>query len=76
MNDVANHPKVGTARGCISRNSGIPKEIMDALQGHGEEGMSRRYGKGYVLRKLAEAMGQLRYDDLDLGHLKRMWHHG
>jgi hypothetical protein len=56
MNDVANHPKVGTARGCISRNSGIPKEIMDALQGHGEEGMSRRYGKGYVLRKLAEAM--------------------
>jgi integrase len=52
------------------RNSGIPKEIMDALQGHGEEGMSKRYGKGYVLRKLAEAMGQLRYEDLDLKHLR------
>lgn len=51
------------------RNSGIPKEIMDALQGHGEEGMSKRYGKGFVLRKLAEAMAQLRYDGLDLAHL-------
>ncbi|MFK5978028.1 MAG: hypothetical protein QM488_03980 [Rhizobiaceae bacterium] len=30
------------------RDSDISKEIMDALQGHGEEGMAKRYGKGYV----------------------------
>lgn len=52
------------------RDSGISKEVMDALQGHGEEGMSGRYGRGFVLKKLAEAMTQLRYDGLDLLHLK------
>lgn len=52
------------------RNSDIPKEVMDALQGHGEEGMSGRYGRGFFLKKLAEAMGRLRYEGLDLGHLR------
>ncbi len=52
------------------RDSDIPKEVMDALQGHGEEGMSGRYGRGYVLKKLAEAMGRLQYDGLDLSHLR------
>ncbi|CCQ72542.1 putative phage integrase [Magnetospira sp. QH-2] len=51
------------------RDSDISKEVMDALQGHGEEGMSGRYGRGFVLKKLAEAMSQLRYDGLDLSHL-------
>ncbi|MGE4340931.1 MAG: hypothetical protein AB7E55_34025, partial [Pigmentiphaga sp.] len=51
------------------RDSGIPKEVMDALQGHGEEGMSGRYGRGYVLAKLNETMAQLRYQGLDLSHL-------
>jgi integrase len=56
------------------RDSDIPKEIMDALQGHGEEGMARRYGDGYtgsvlLLRKLDEAMGRLQYRGLDLSHL-------
>lgn len=31
--------------------------------------MSGRYGRGYVLAKLNEAMGQLRYEGLDLSHL-------
>ncbi|EPY01623.1 site-specific integrase [Magnetospirillum fulvum] len=52
------------------RNSDISKEIMDALQGHGEEGMSGRYGRGFFLKKLAEAMARLRYEGLDLGHLR------
>jgi len=51
------------------RDSDISKEVMDALQGHGEEGMSKRYGKGYVIKKRNEAMQKLRYRDLDLSHL-------
>ncbi|CUW37172.1 protein of unknown function [Magnetospirillum sp. XM-1] len=43
--------------------------FMNALQGHGEEGMSGRYGRGIFLKKRAEAMGRLRYEGLDLGHL-------
>jgi len=52
------------------RDSDISKEIMDALQGHGEHGMSKRYGKGYFLVKLNEAMAKLHYRSLDLSHLK------
>ncbi|EEA91783.1 site-specific integrase, partial [Pseudovibrio sp. JE062] len=43
------------------RHSDISKEIMDALQGHTEKGMAGRYGSGFKLEKLAEAMGRLRY---------------
>lgn len=52
------------------RDSDISKEIMDALQGHGEHGMSARYGRGYFLEKLNEAMSKLNYRALDLSHLK------
>ena len=51
------------------RDSDVSKEIMDALQGHGEQGMSKRYGRGYFLRKLDEAMKKVRYRDLTLSHL-------
>ncbi len=51
------------------RDCDIPKEVMDTLQGHGERGMSARYGKGHTLRKLDEAMKRVQYRDLDLGHL-------
>lgn len=51
------------------RNSGISKEIMSALQGHSESGMSGRYGAGYSLEVLNEAMYQLEYKGLDLSHL-------
>ncbi len=51
------------------RDCDISKEVMDALQGHGEEGMSARYGRGFMLRKLDEAMRKLQYRDLDLSHL-------
>ena len=53
------------------RNSGISKEIMNALQGHSESGMSGRYGAGYSLEVLNEAMCQLEYKGLDLSHLHR-----
>ncbi|WP_319531357.1 site-specific integrase [uncultured Cohaesibacter sp.] len=51
------------------RDCDISKEIMDTLQGHGERGMSARYGKGHTLRKLSEAMERIEYRDLDLSHL-------
>lgn len=52
-----------------ARDSDISKELRDALVGHGEEGMSKRYGRGHYLRKLDEAMASLRYRDLDLEFL-------
>ncbi len=51
------------------RDCDISKEVMDALQGHGEHGMSARYGRGFMLRKLDEALKKSRYRDLDLSHL-------
>lgn len=51
------------------RNSGISKEVMDALQGHGESGMAARYGRGYLLSKLSDEMQKLRIEGLDLSHL-------
>lgn len=42
---------------------------MDALQGHGESGMSARYGSGYKLSSLDDAMKKLAYPELDLSHL-------
>ena len=44
------------------RDNGVSKELMDALQGHGESGMSGRYGKGYSLQRLDEAMRKVEYD--------------
>lgn len=52
------------------RNSGISSEIMNALQGHSERGMADRYGSGFHLKRLAEAVETLKYDGLDLSHLK------
>ncbi len=42
---------------------------MNALQGHKESGMSVRYGQGFTLSVLSDAMGELRYPELDLSHL-------
>ncbi|MCK0751295.1 site-specific integrase [Chromohalobacter japonicus] len=53
------------------RNSGISKEVMDALQGHTEAGMSGRYGSGYALGTLSDAIHRLEYRGLDLSHLHR-----
>tara|TARA_R110002095_G_C4236908_1_gene238561 strand:+ start:113 stop:1831 length:1719 start_codon:yes stop_codon:yes gene_type:complete len=45
------------------RNSGVPKEIMDALQGHKEQGMSGRYGSGYSLEVLNEGLQKVDYGE-------------
>ena len=50
--------------------NGIDKDIRDALQGHGENGVSSEYGSGFYLQTLANAMNKEHFDGLDLSHLK------
>ena len=45
--------------GC--RNNGVTKEVMDALQGHAEQGMSGRYGAGFELKVLNEGVQKVDY---------------
>lgn len=52
------------------RNSRIPLDFVNALQGHAQQGMAGRYGNGlYGLKLLNEEMQKLTYDELDLSHL-------
>ncbi len=51
------------------RDSKVPSDIMDALQGHIESGMKARYGSGHRLDRLDEAMKKVEYRGLDLSHL-------
>jgi hypothetical protein len=51
------------------RNSNVSKEIRDAIQGHGEVGVSREYGTGYYVKTLNEAVQKIKYEGLDLKHL-------
>jgi integrase len=51
------------------RNANIRKEVRDAIQGHGENGVSREYGSGYYVKTLNDALQAIRYDGLDLSHL-------
>jgi integrase len=51
------------------RDAELPVELTNALQGHGAEGMAGRYGRGYVLKKLDEALRRVSYLGLDLSHL-------
>ena len=54
------------------RNSDISHDVMDALQGHSQPGMSGRYGSGFSLEVLARGMERLNYTGLDLSHLYRL----
>ena len=40
------------------RNADVRKEVRDALQGHGENGVSREYGTGYYLKSKAASERQ------------------
>lgn len=52
------------------RNSRIPGDFMNALQGHAEKGMAGRYGNGlYGLQLLNDEMQKLKYEGLDLSTL-------
>ncbi len=48
------------------RNADVRKEVRDAIQGHGESGVSREYGSGYYLKTLNEAVQKIAYDGLKL----------
>lgn len=51
------------------RDSSIVQEVTDALQGHAQKGMAGRYGNGFSLEVLSEAMQRIRYRGLNLSHL-------
>jgi integrase len=51
------------------RNSGVPKEYRDLLQGHALPGAGELYGEGASLEVLAREMGKLCYPGLGLEHL-------
>jgi len=51
------------------RNANERKEIRDAIQGHGEVGVSREYGTGYYVKTLNGAVQKIKYEGLDLKHL-------
>jgi integrase len=43
------------------RNAHVLKEVRDAIQGHGENGVSAEYGNGYYLTTLNEAVQKITY---------------
>ncbi len=51
------------------RNANVPKDVRDAIQGHGENGVSREYGTGYYVETLNAAIQKIAYRGLDLSHL-------
>jgi integrase len=53
------------------RNADVRKEIRDAIQGHGENGVSKEYGSGYYLVTLSAAVQKIAFEGLDLSHLIR-----
>lgn len=48
------------------RNADVRKEVRDAVQGHGETGVSREYGTGYYLTTLNDAVQKIDYLGLRL----------
>jgi integrase len=53
------------------RNTDVRKEVRDAIQGHGEAGVSREYGSGYYVKTLNEAVQKIEYHGLRLPRSKR-----
>ena len=51
------------------RNADVRKEVRDAIQGHGENSVSREYGSGYYVTTLNDAMQKISYEGLDLSRL-------
>ena len=56
-------------RGNALRNADVRKEVRDANQGHGENGVSREYGSGYYVKTLNESVQRIAYEHLDLARL-------
>ena len=53
------------------RNADVRKEIRDAIQGHGETGVSREYGTGYYVKTLNEAVQKIAYEGLGFERLAK-----
>lgn len=53
------------------REAGVGATMRDALMGHASKTEGERYGSGYSLKRLDEAMQKLKYEGLYLGHLMR-----
>jgi len=51
------------------RESGVPEDLRDALQGHAATTEGGKYGSGFSLASLDKAMRKLVYPGLDLSHL-------
>ena len=47
----------------------VKQEVRDALQGHGDNGVSAQYGTGIYRKTLDEAMKQVEHESLDLSLL-------
>ena len=47
------------------RNADVRKEIRDAIQGHGETGVSREYGSGFYVKTLDDAVQKIDYEGLN-----------
>ncbi len=52
------------------RDSGVPRDVMYALQGHEDPGMGDRYGSGYAVSVLNEHLQRVSYPGVDLSNLK------
>jgi integrase len=48
------------------RNADVRQEIRDAVQGHGENGVSREYGTGYYVKTLNKAVQKIEYEGVRL----------
>jgi integrase len=45
----------------LCRNNNVSAEVRNALTGHAEEGMARKYGDGHYLQKLNEEIQQIKF---------------
>lgn len=55
---------------CLMKNRLVSKELQEAILGHAQEGESYgRYGKGFSVEELHEAINQISYVGLSLEHL-------
>ena len=54
------------------RDSGVPRDVMYALQGHEDPGMGDRYGSGYAVSVLNEHLQRVSYPGVDLSNLRAL----
>jgi integrase len=53
------------------REAGVETALNDAVMGHTQGSVGGRYGSGYSLRAMAEAVEKIHYHGLELGHIRK-----